>query len=204
MSGCSPADVLGSTFVPTCDNCTVSNPDGSFKRAERQRASTMNCRSCHIRMTLQLGPDGFRFETVTDDKLSEERLKGVRVRKHDANKQKLGLISGSPLPNDGKCTHFRKSTRWFRFSCCGKVYPCEKCHDLESNHPYEHGTRIICGRCSREQNFANTCAYCRHKFDHRTTSGFWEGGKGTRDPTKLNRNDTRKHKRLSNKTSSSS
>lgn len=204
MSGCSPADVLGSTFVPTCDNCTVSNPDGSFKRAERQRASTMNCRSCHIRMTLQLGPDGFRFETVTDDKLSEERLKGVRVRKHDANKQKLGLISGSPLPNDGKCTHFRKSTRWFRFSCCGKVYPCEKCHDLESNHPYEHGTRIICGRCSREQNFVNTCAYCRHKFDHRTTSGFWEGGKGTRDPTKLNRNDTRKHKRLSNKTSSSS
>lgn len=199
MSGCSPADVLGSTFVPTCENCTTSNHDAPFKRVESQRATTINCRSCHIRMTLQLGDDGFNFEAVSDEKLSAERLKGVRSKNPDAAKQKLGLTSGQPLPDDGKCTHFRKSTRWFRFSCCGKVYPCDKCHDLESNHPFEHGTRIICGKCSREQNFANTCTYCRHKFDNRGNTGFWEGGKGTRDPTKLNRNDRRKYKRIGKK-----
>lgn len=196
MSGCTPMDLLGSTFVATCENCTSSNQDAPFKRLEGKRAATVNCRSCHIRMTLQLGEDGYRFETVTDDKLSEERLKGVRVKKVDSGKQKLGLSSGQPLPDDGKCTHFRKSTRWYRFSCCGKVFPCDKCHDQESNHPFEHGTRIICGKCSREQNFANTCSYCQHKFDNRGNTGFWEGGKGTRDPTKLNRNDRRKYKKL--------
>lgn len=199
MSGCAPADILGSTFVPTCENCTTSNHDGPFKRVESQRMSTLNCRSCHIRMTLQLGEDGFRFEQVDDEKLSAERLKGVRVKKPDLAKQKLGLSSGQPLPDDGKCTHYRKSTRWYRFSCCGKVFPCDKCHDQESNHPFEHGTRIICGKCSREQNFTSTCAYCHHKFDNRNNTGFWEGGKGTRDQTKLNRNDRRKYKRVNRK-----
>lgn len=196
MSGCAPADILSGTFVPTCENCTSSNQDAPFKRAELQKSTTLNCRTCHIRMTLQLGEDGFRFELVSDDKLSTERLKGVRVKKTDIVKQKLGLTSGQPLPDDGKCTHYRKSTRWYRYSCCGKVFPCDKCHDVESTHPYEHGTRIICGKCSREQNFAGSCVYCRHKFDNRSNTGFWEGGKGTRDPTKLNRNDRRKHKKI--------
>lgn len=198
VSGCTPVQVLGGSFVPTCGNCTSSNSETVFKRLETGRTAFLNCKSCKIRMGLKFGSDGYKFTTISDDKLSEDRINGVRIHKHDAAKQKLGLTSGQPLPDDGRCTHFRKSTRWFRFACCGKVYPCEKCHDLESNHPYEYGTRVICGMCSREQSISNTCAYCRHKFENKGNTGFWEGGKGTRDPTKLNRNDTRKFKKMPN------
>jgi uncharacterized CHY-type Zn-finger protein len=198
VSGCTPVQVLGSSFVPTCGNCTSSNPETVFRRLEPGRTAFLNCKSCKIRMGLKIGSDGYEFTTISDDKLSAERINGVRIHKHDTAKQKLGLTSGQPLPDDGKCTHFRKSTRWFRFSCCGKVYPCEKCHDLESNHPYEYGTRVICGMCSREQNISNTCAYCRHRFENKSNTGFWEGGKGTRDPTKLNKNDSRKFKKMPN------
>lgn len=198
VSGCTPVQILGTSFVPTCGNCTSSNPETVFRRLEPGRTAFLNCKSCKIRMGLKIGSDGYEFTTISDDKLSAERINGVRIHKHDTVKQKLGLTSGQPLPDDGKCTHFRKSTRWFRFACCGKVYPCEKCHDLESNHPYEYGTRVICGMCSREQNISNTCAYCRHKFENKGNTGFWEGGKGTRDPTKLNKNDSRKFKKLPN------
>lgn len=197
--GCIPSQVLASIFVPTCLNCSTSNLESAFKRADLTRVTTSKCPTCKIRLTLRLGEDGYVFEQLNDEVLSEERLRGVRVRKSDSNKQRLGLVAGQPLPDDGKCTHFRKSTRWFRFACCGKVYACEKCHDFESNHPYEYGTQIICGMCSREQSISDSCQYCRHKFDNRNNTGFWEGGKGTRDPTKLNKNDRRKFKKLPSK-----
>ncbi|KAK6349022.1 hypothetical protein TWF730_009782 [Orbilia blumenaviensis] len=91
-----------------------------------------------------------------------------------------------------------KSTRWFRFSCCNKVFPCDKCHDssVEPRHPSEHANRMICGACSREQNYRpDDCAFCRHSFVAKN-SGFWEGGKGTRDKAKMSRKDPRKYKRV--------
>ncbi|VVT53461.1 uncharacterized protein SAPINGB_P003585 [Magnusiomyces paraingens] len=195
FSGCTPFDMLASTFIPTCENCATPLNDSPFRRIEKSKKATMNCRSCHIRLILQL--DDIQFEKVSEDVLSSKVLEGVRViKRSDEGKQKLGIVSGSPLPNDGSCSHYRKSKRWYRFSCCGKVYPCGKCHDADQDHPNEHATRIICGHCSREQNISNVCFYCRYEFQTKET-GFWEGGKGTRDPTKLNRNDTRKHKKMS-------
>ena len=44
---------------------------------------------------------------------------------------------------------------------------------------------MICGRCSREQNFRpNDCAYCGHEF-LRKQSGYWEGGKGKNQLSQL-------------------
>ncbi|KAF8459439.1 hypothetical protein BGX38DRAFT_1148693 [Terfezia claveryi] len=55
---------------------------------------------------------------------------------------------------------------------------------------------MICGRCSREQNYRpSDCAYCGHEFMRKAT-GYWEGGKGTRDKKLLRRNDPRKYKRV--------
>lgn len=64
------------------------------------------------------------------------------------------------------------------FSAIIQVYPCDKCHDEQQPHPAEHANRMICGRCSREQNYKpNDCAYCGHEFMRKST-GYWEGGKG--------------------------
>lgn len=39
-----------------------------------------------------------------------------------------------------------------RFPCCGKLYPCDKCHDeKETDHEMEMANRMVCGYCSKEQ-----------------------------------------------------
>lgn len=205
VSGCTPFDMLASTYVATCDNCVIPNTESPFRRVERGKKVTVNCRDCHLKMTMQMGSE-ILFDKLSDSSLTTERLKGIRVIKqksrNDETKQKLGISSGRPLPDEGACVHYKKSRRWYRFSCCGKIFPCDKCHNASSDHTNEHATRIVCGKCSREQNISGVCMYCRYEFQTKST-GFWEGGKGTRDPTKLNRNDTRKHKRLpKNKTGS--
>ena len=46
----------------------------------------------------------------------------------------------------------------YRFPCCGKVYPCDVCHDTAEDHPMERANRMICGYCSREQ--VSSCFVC--------------------------------------------
>ena len=46
------------------------------------------------------------------------------------------LIVGERLPKNGTCKHYGKSFRWFRFQCCGRLYPCDVCHESLSE-PHE-------------------------------------------------------------------
>jgi uncharacterized CHY-type Zn-finger protein len=99
-----------------------------------------------------------------------------------SKKDKERYVAGTELPYKGRCKHYRKSTRWFRFSCCSKVHPCDRCHDEAENHPSEHANRMICGLCSREQNYRpEDCRFCGNSFIAKKLSHYWEGGKGTRD-----------------------
>lgn len=41
--------------------------------------------------------------------------------KKKSAKDAVALKPGTPLPLQGACEHYKKSYRWFRFSCCGKV-----------------------------------------------------------------------------------
>jgi len=104
-----------------------------------------------------------------------------------------GIVGGTPLPKQGTCKHYGKSYRWFRFPCCKKAYPCEKCHDEVADHEVEWANRMICGYCSKEQIFSNKpCMGCgAAQFKARTSH--WEGGKGTRDQTVMSRNDKQKY-----------
>ena len=47
---------------------------------------------------------------------------------------------------------------YHRFPCCGKVYPCDVCHDSTEDHPMERANRMICGFCSKEQ--VSSTEYC--------------------------------------------
>lgn len=79
-----------------------------------------------------------------------------------------------------------------------KVYSCDKCHDAEEEHVHEWANRMICGWCSREQNYRpEDCGICHGNLTgKRGATAFWEGGKGTRDKVKMSRKDPRKFRRV--------
>lgn len=186
-AGCTVADMLPSTFLPTCGKCSTPTAQGFV--AVRGDTVTNVCRECHARFTFKI-PD-VRFLAYAPGTNVLPPTAGPRRRQ-----EKLGLHAGEPLPERGACRHYRKSYRWFRFSCCNKVYACDRCHDEGENHINEWANRMICGYCSREQNYAvANCGFCGRSVVGRKGRGFWEGGKGTRDRKLMSRKDPRKFKR---------
>ncbi|KAK5987912.1 hypothetical protein PT974_12048 [Cladobotryum mycophilum] len=187
LSGCKVADMLPSTFVPTCAKCSTASPGFVSVRGE---STTNVCRECHGKFTFKIPEVKFLF--ISPGSLPPPAATGLRRKQ-----EKLGLHAGDPLPGRGACEHYRKSYRWFRFSCCSRVHPCDKCHDRAEDHINEWANRMICGWCSREQNYSvEACGFCGRSVIGRKGKGFWEGGKGTRDQRMMSRKDPRKYKRL--------
>lgn len=186
-TGCTVADMLPSTFVPTCAKCSTPTTQGLV--AVRGDTMTNVCRECHARFTFKIPEVKFLVYSAGSSMLPP--TSGPRRRD-----EKLGLHAGEPLPNKGVCKHYRKSYRWFRFSCCQKVHSCDKCHDDAEDHPNEWANRMICGHCSREQNYTpGNCTFCGRNLVSKVGTGFWEGGKGTRDRVFMSRKDPRKKRR---------
>ncbi|KAF6809242.1 chy zinc finger domain protein [Colletotrichum sojae] len=184
LTGCAVVDMLPTTFVPVCAKC--STPSQGLV-AVRGDATTNVCRTCHGKFT-------FKIPTVKFLAISAAQPAVAGVVK---KAEKLGLHAGTPLPDRGACQHYRKSYRWFRFSCCARVHPCDRCHDEAENHVNEWANRMVCGWCSREQRYSpEACAFCGRSVIGRKGRGFWEGGKGTRDRRLMSRKDPRKHKRV--------
>lgn len=191
LDGCTIADMLPSSFIPTCSQCSTSVPSPGVVAVRGDAAAMAICRECHQKLSFKIPETKFL-------QVSASARRDLPLRRK-APKENLGIIAGTTLPQKGRCKHYAKSYRWFRFSCCNKVYPCDKCHDesdTSGDHPNEHANRMICGYCSREQNYRpEDCGICRMVLIGKSGSGFWEGGKGTRDKVKMNRHDPRKYKR---------
>ncbi|PYH45086.1 uncharacterized protein BP01DRAFT_357007 [Aspergillus saccharolyticus JOP 1030-1] len=189
LDGCTVVDLLPSSFIPTCAECSTSFPTPGVV-AVRGESATANCRQCHRKMVLKI-PE-VKFLKVGSAAFSSRDRPPPRKKP----KEVLGIVAGQELPRRGRCSHYGKSYRWFRFSCCAKVFPCDKCHDAATDHPNEHANRMICGFCSREQIYRpENCGICRAVLIGKAGSGFWEGGKGTRNKTLMSRKDPRKYKR---------
>ncbi|QIX02036.1 hypothetical protein AMS68_007553 [Peltaster fructicola] len=186
LDGCTIVDMLPSTFAPTCAECSVLYPGIVSVRGENTIAI---CRECHKKMTFRI-PE-IKFLQISAVNIRASRAPGRKP------KEKLGVVAGTELPRRGRCTHYAKSYRWFRFSCCNKVFACDRCHDEAEEHPNEHANRMLCGYCSREQNYRpEDCGICHAVLIGRRGRGFWEGGKGTRDRARMSRKDPRKYKRI--------
>ena len=191
--GCIVHDILPSKLLATCDQCgTIQNSNSCFETI----GSSIHCRGCHCIMTLNASQ--FRFVTIQpvgQGASSAAIAAASRGKKLAKKNQKEGISLGNPLPKNGVCAHYKKSYRWFRFPCCGKLYPCDICHEESNNdsHVMEWATRQVCGFCSREQTYSQSkpCV-CGKDMIAKANQGFWEGGKGTRDRTKMNRNDSHK------------
>ncbi|KAL6714469.1 hypothetical protein ACLMJK_007893 [Lecanora helva] len=189
LEGCTPVDMLPSTFLPTCSSCSTPHPAPGVVSV-RGESTMAICLTCHKKLTFKL-PD-VKFLLISTTAAAARSSAPLRKKP----KESLGIVAGQELPRRGRCTHYGKSYRWFRFSCCAKVFPCDRCHDEGSDHPNEHANRMICGWCSREQNYRpEECGICRGSLVKKAGSGFWEGGKGTRDKARMSRKDPRKYKR---------
>ncbi|KAL1960315.1 hypothetical protein VTO42DRAFT_8275 [Malbranchea cinnamomea] len=189
LDGCTATDLLPSYFVPTCSECSTNYPSPGVS-AVRGDQKLAICRECHNRMQFKL-PE-LKFLLVSAGEGSSQGP-GRAPRKP---KESLGIVAGQELPRRGRCSHYGRSYRWFRFGCCSRVFPCDKCHDAATDHPNEHANRMICGFCSREQNYRpEDCGICHAMLVGKAATGFWEGGKGTRNKVLMSRKDPRKYKR---------
>lgn len=172
--------------MPTCGRCSTASLGLVSVRGE---VTTNVCRECHGKFTFKI-PE-VKFLAITRGSALPPST-GPKRRQ-----EKLGLHAGEPLPERGSCAHYKRSYRWFRFSCCSKVHACDKCHDNAEDHLNEWANRMICGWCSREQNYAvDACGFCGRSVIGKKGRGFWEGGKGTRDRTMMSRKDKRKYRRV--------
>jgi uncharacterized CHY-type Zn-finger protein len=189
LEGCTMVDWLPSTFIPTCSECSR---DSSAPGVVSVRGNTTlaRCQECHHKMSVKV-PE-VKFLRVSSAGVDRRDRPWPRKKA----KENLGIVAGQELPRRGRCQHYRKSHRWFRFGCCSKVYPCDRCHDAAEEHPNEHANRMICGFCSREQTYRpDECGRCHNTLVGKTGGGFWEGGNGTRDKGRMSRKDPRKYQR---------
>lgn len=162
------ADVLLlyiSEFIINCLNCTkyfsVKKQNGEF-----------NCFGCNAWIKY---------------KINKVWLKQPKQE----TKQEHEIVKGCQLPMNGTCKHYKKSFRWYRFPCCNKLFPCDECHNQDSNHIIKQASKMVCGFCSEEQNVAKECK-CRKNMG---SKGHWNAGKGTRDKSRMSKKDRQKYKK---------
>ncbi|TPX37705.1 hypothetical protein SmJEL517_g00532 [Synchytrium microbalum] len=192
------SDVLTSTYIATCGTCDSTIV---FKNQTRGGLVTHTCEQCHSKLTL--GIDEVKFVKLQAAVLSKTSASSVLPQKKKKRvKDDVNLVVGEPLPKTGNCSHYKHSHRWFRFACCGRLYPCDLCHEEQNpdGHEMVFGSRMVCGYCSREQRVGNECV-CGKSVTRIRGTGHWEGGQGTRDRTLMSRNESRKFAGLSKTTS---
>ncbi|KAH8581720.1 zinc finger protein [Cryptosporidium sp. chipmunk genotype I] len=201
FSECSLRDILPSDILVSCSNCSNFLKIREFFVGKQY---SVNCRYCFKELKIKadsliLGDEIFNVDKSTDFLLAE--LNNMKKFKKKVKDSKLPTAVGTPLPSNGTCSHYKKSNRWNRFPCCNKAYPCHECHDKDNpDHKFEWAKQMICGFCSREQGFSESCRYCRANLTGKSgnASGrFWEGGKGCRNPLTLSSRDSRKRKLIS-------
>ncbi|UKK00800.2 hypothetical protein MACK_000874 [Theileria orientalis] len=184
-------DINHAEFKLTCEDCETQSKIREVKIGDKK---SFICRGCFNKFL-------FAFDGVQFGEQAAPALETVvkKVIKYETKKtpQPKGIKVGTPLPANGTCKHYKKSFRWFRFPCCGRLFPCDICHDDVSDHKCGHANFIVCGHCSTQQPSSNkVCKSCTKTYTA-SSSSHWEGGKGCRDATKLSRKDSKKYKLIS-------
>lgn len=139
LDGCTVVDLLPSHFVPTCAECSTTFPSPGVVSV-RGESSMAICRECHRRMSFKLPEVKFLIVSTA------AAARAGRAPPRKKPKERLGVVAGQELPRRGRCNHYSKSCRWFRFvfsrvalgvgswlmelvyrfSCCSKVFACDR------------------------------------------------------------------------------
>jgi uncharacterized CHY-type Zn-finger protein len=89
------------------------------------------------------------------------------------------IIHGPTVDHQTRCKHYHT---WvdivaIKMKCCGKYYPCYKCHNEFEDHAIIRWQEkefdeyaIVCGVCNteltiRQYKWANYCPYCHSRFN---------------------------------------
>ena len=210
ITGGNVIDFLPSMYNLECEKC------GQNKiiklRTGCLHSNDANCRKCNIKLNFVILSASISNIFISDLKdLADVKIQNFEkftfAIKDDINldnyvkKYDKVIQEGKELPDYGACKHYKYSLRWFRFSCCNKVFPCDTCHDETSDHNCEFAKTILCGFCAFEQSASNKqCSKCGQMFTKSEGSKkYWEGGKGCRNPQFMGTRDSHKYTGL-NKT----
>ena len=164
ISGGIVIDYLPSIYTLECEKCgqnkTIKLRTGCL------HSNDSNCRKCNIKLNFVILSAKISNIFISDLKhLSDIKINNFEkfnfAIKDDINldnyvkKYDKIIQEGKELPDCGACKHYRHSLRWFRFSCCNKIFPCDICHDEASDHNSEFAKTILCGFCACEQSSSN-------------------------------------------------
>lgn len=132
LYGASYRDIGLCDYEAGCAKCSKTK---IFKAVVRGTEHSAKCSKCFEKITISAltGISLIQSLVSKGDVAPSIAARIASVKKTVKPKaQNLNLRIGDPLPENGTCKHYRKSYRWFRFSCCGIAYPCDVCHDEQS------------------------------------------------------------------------
>ncbi|KAL4641937.1 hypothetical protein GN956_G10531 [Arapaima gigas] len=221
LSNAVPVDLVlqECELVVGCLSCSQEGPLQNMSYGQNKQ---LNCQHCHSKLGIFV--ESTRFQQIQSCLKS---ITGQGDQKHmrDHYSRDPVIQQGKPLPGKGTCKHFKQSHRWLRylhfllhsnlthccdfetpmqisparFSCCGRAYPCDICHDEDQDHPMEMATRMLCGYCAKEQPYNNgkPCIGCGSMMTRSAHTSHWEGGQGCRNKVKMSKNDRQKYSNTS-------
>ncbi|KAJ8344051.1 hypothetical protein SKAU_G00313800 [Synaphobranchus kaupii] len=190
LSGAVPVDLV----LQDCEmlvGCLTCSQEGPLQLSYGQ-SREVNCQHCHTRLRVLV--ESTLFQRL-QPRPRTQAGRGDEGRGSGRYPRDPAVQRGKPLPEKGTCKHYKQSQRWLRFSCCGRAYPCNVCHDEDQDHPMELATRMICGHCANEQAYSSgkPCISCGGMMTRSFRTNHWEGGQGCRNKGKMNRNDPQKY-----------
>ncbi|XP_015912363.2 uncharacterized protein [Parasteatoda tepidariorum] len=179
-------NLVESCFVLDCLNCSKHITIDGLHYGQKQKRW---CTSCNEKLIFSI--ENVKFQATSSTYIA---AKNAPTKKMEKRKDPL-FKEGEPLPDFGTCKHYKKSYRWLRFPCCGRLYPCDICHDeKENDHEMKFASRMICGFCSKEQPYSKEkpCSSCSGSMTSKS-GAHWEGGKGCRNKIKMAKDDKHKY-----------
>ncbi|CAL1265383.1 unnamed protein product [Larinioides sclopetarius] len=184
LMDCQAVDVnlVECAFLIDCLSCSKQVPVDGLHYGQKQK---LWCKFCNQKLILGIESVKFQASAATAVTASN---KTVAVKKVTKKKDPV-IKEGCPLPDYGACKHYKKSYRWLRFPCCGRLYPCDLCHDeKEDDHDMKYASRMVCGFCSKEQPYSKEkpCFGCSANMTKKSGS-YWEGGQGCRNSVTMSR-----------------
>ncbi|XP_077514158.1 uncharacterized protein LOC144125010 [Amblyomma americanum] len=194
LADCYAVDLVlsGCAFAIDCFSCNKKMTVDGIHYGQRR---SLWCQFCNAKMAVLM--ESVKFLQLQPSKAAENSgtAFSIKAPKMVKNVKDPAIQEGKPLPDGGICKHYKKSFRWLRFPCCGKAYPCDKCHEEQEGgtHEMKFATRMICGHCCKEQPFAaeKPCIGCA-SFMTKKPTAHWEGGRGCRDRIRMSRDDNKK------------
>jgi CHY zinc finger len=175
LDQCTITDILASEYVATC-SCSKQHV---FKTLENP---IHTCFYCNSKLHFTSNP---KINNLLESSLNSFKPKIAK--------------------QTNICPHSNPK-RLFKFPCCFKTLGCTTCHeDLNTDkHEMVLASIMICKICSREQGVQSTCRFCKSVLVLKSKTGFWEGGKGTRNKGLMARNDPKKFAGMNKTVSASS